>query len=214
MNALILVNGELGQSDVLRDRIHREIFGLVCAADGGAQHAGALGIALDVIVGDMDSCSALKLNPENHVKLVTYPAEKNETDLELAMHYAKGQGADRIVLVGVMGGRLDMAIANILLISNTSLNSGRIEIWEGKQTAWTINPPGDFIGGQPGDTVSLIPLGGQASGITITGFKYPLNDETLLPGTPRGISNVMEKPEAHVKFSGGVLLVIHTPGKI
>jgi thiamine pyrophosphokinase len=110
-----------------------------------------------------------------------------------------------------MGGRMDMTVANILLIAHANLISCRIEIWHGDQTGWVIKPPGEDIPGQPGDILSLIPLGGQAVGVTITGFKYPLRDDTLIPGTPWGISNIIEKPGARVQFSEGLLLVVHTP---
>ena len=66
---------------------------------------------------------------------------------------------------------------------------------------------------QPGDTVSLLPLGGDVSGITTEGLKYPLNNEELTFGPARGISNRLEKPSAHVKLSKGLLLAVHTPGR-
>ncbi|MEE8413957.1 MAG: thiamine diphosphokinase, partial [Dehalococcoidales bacterium] len=148
-----------------------------------------------------------------NTEFVSYPAEKDETDLELALFYAEKQGVDQIVMVGVMGGRMDMTIANILLMIHPSLSSCRIEVWHGEQTGWVIKPPGEDISGHSGDTVSLIPLGGFASGITTQGLKYPLKDEDLTFTSARGMSNRLEKPSAHIKLSEGLLLVIHTPGR-
>ncbi len=214
MKVLILANGELNKPDVLRNRIHAETFDLICAADAGARHADALNVTLNAIIGDMDSLSDLKPGINCHTKLISYPVEKNEIDLELALLYAAEKGADRIVIAGFMGGRMDMTLANILLLTHTSLNSCRIEIWHEQQTGWVIKPPGADIHGQPGDTVSLIPVAGRVSGVTNTGFKYPLSNETLMPGKTRGISNQLEKTCAHVEFSEGILMVIHTPGRI
>ncbi len=212
MKVLILANGELNKPAVLQKRIHAEAFDLVCAADGGARHADALNITLDAIIGDLDSLSDLNRSINSHTKLISYPAEKNEIDLELALLYAAEQGADKIVIAGLMGGRMDMTIANILLITYAGFSSGRIEMWHEEQTGWIIKPPGEDIHGQPGDTVSLIPLDGRASGITNTGFKYLLKNETLTQGKTRGISNLLKNQCAHVEFSEGTLLVIHTPG--
>jgi thiamine pyrophosphokinase len=213
MKALILVNGELYRPDVLRSRIRTETFDLVLGADRGAHYANTLYVALDVVIGDLDSLTDLERQDIGNPRFITYPTEKNETDLELALRYAKKQGADNIVLVGVMGGRMDMTIGNILLITHENLSSCRVEVWHGEQTGWVIKPPGEYIPGYPGDTVSLIPLSGNALGITTEGLKYPLKDEELTFGSVRGISNLMNKSSAHIKLSDGLLLAVHTPSR-
>ncbi len=213
MKALILVNGELYQPDVLRNRIRTEAFDLVLGADEGARYACTLNVTLDAVIGDFDSLSDLEQHGTSNTEFVSYPAEKDETDLELALLYAEEQGADRIVMVGAMGGRMDMTIANILLITHASLGSCRIEVWHGEQTGWVIRPPGEDIPGHPGDTVSLLPLGGCASGITTKGLKYSLKDQELPFGPARGISNLLVGQSSHIKLSGGLLLVVHTPGR-
>ena len=211
MKVLILANGELFKSDVLQRRIRNEAFDLMLGADGGALYADTLKVTLDAIIGDLDSLSVAEQKGIGNTKLVSYPPEKDETDLELALHYAEEQGAAQIVIVGAIGGRMDMTIANMLLISHTSFSSCKIKVWHGEQTGWVIRPPGEDISGHPGDIVSLIPIGGNASGITTRGLKYSLNDEDLSMVTPRGISNRLESPFAHIKLSDGLLLVIHTP---
>jgi thiamine pyrophosphokinase len=213
MKALILVNGELYKPDVLRRRIRAEAFDLVLGADGGAHYAHILNVTLDAVIGDLDSLSDLEQQGISNTKFFSYPAEKDETDLELALLYAKEQGANQIVVVGAMGGRMDMTIANILLITHASLSSCRIEVWHGEQTGWIIKPPGEGISGHPGDTLSLIPLGGYASGITTKGLKYSLKDEELTFVPARGVSNLLERPSAQIKLSEGLLLAVHTPGR-
>ncbi|MFC1934742.1 thiamine diphosphokinase [Chloroflexota bacterium] len=213
MKVLILVNGELYKPDVLRSRICAETFDLVLGADGGARYADTLNVTLDAIIGDLDSLSDLEEQGIGNTEFVTYPAEKDETDLELTLLYAEKQGADHIIIVGIMGERMDMTIANILLLTRASLSPCRIEVWHGEQTGWVIKPPGEDISGHLGDTVSLIPLGGDTSGITTKGLKYSLKDEDLTFSSARGISNRLEKPSAHIKLSEGLLLAIHTPGR-
>jgi thiamine pyrophosphokinase len=210
VRALILANGELHQPDVLRRRIHAEAFDLVLAADGGARYGANLNIVPDTVIGDFDSFSDSERQNLAHAEFISYPAEKDETDLELALLYAAKQGAGQIVLVGALGGRMDMSLANILLLAHAGLAACRIEVWHGAQTGWLIRPPGEAVAGRPGDTLSLMPLAGTATGVTISGFKYPLRDDTLTPGLTWGLSNVMEKPSAHVALLEGLLLAVHT----
>ncbi|MBN2076347.1 MAG: thiamine diphosphokinase [Dehalococcoidales bacterium] len=211
MNALVLANGELYETEILRERIQDEVFDLVIGVDGGSRYASELNITVDVIIGDMDSFPSHKHLGNKNTRFISYPEEKNETDLELALLYTTEQGVDKIVVVGAMGGRMDMTISNIQLIAHASSGSCRIEIWHGEQTGWFIQPPGEDIHRNPGDTISLIPIGGYASGITTKGMKYPLNNEELTMKS-RGVSNRIESPPAHVTFRDGQLLVVHTPG--
>ena len=211
MNILVLANGELYEIETLRERIQKEEFDLVIGVDGGSRYAPELKVTTDVIIGDMDSLSSDEHLRNKNARFISYPEEKDETDLEIALLYAKEHGADKIVIVGAMGGRMDMTISNMQLLAYASSESCRIEVWHGDQTGWIIQPPGDDIPGNRGDTVSLIPLGGDALGVATKGMKYPLKNEELTMQT-RGVSNRIESPPAHVTFSDGKLLVVHTPG--
>ncbi len=213
MKALILVNGELFQPDILRCRIQDEVFDMVLGADRGALHAAALNLTIDAIIGDLDSLSDSEQKIFSKAKFITYLAKKDETDLELALIYARKHGADHIVMVGAMGGRMDMTIGNLLLMTHPSLGSCRVEMWQGKQTGRIIRPPGEEIIGSPGDTVSLMPLYGSASGITTEGLAYPLKDAELRFGSVRGTSNLMENTIAHIQLLDGLLLAVHTNGR-
>jgi thiamine pyrophosphokinase len=213
--AIVLVNGLIDEVEAVRARLNGFPDATVIAADAGARHAGALGLWLDAVVGDLDSLGAdeaARLRAAG-VTVERAPTHKDETDFELALLYAAGQGAKRIVVVGALGGRLDMALANIQLIAHPALESVRIELWSGRQTAWIIRPPGGEMSGQPGDTLSLLPLGGAAVGVTTHRLAYPLHDETLPIGPARGVSNVFESDSARVDLRQGMLLVVHTPGR-
>ena len=63
--------------------------------------------------------------------------------------------------------------------------------------------------GQPGETVSLIPWGLPAEGVTTDGLVYPLNKATLLPYRARGISNQMLADTAKISVKRGALLCVH-----
>jgi thiamine pyrophosphokinase len=145
MKALILANGELHDSSVLRRRVQAESFDLVLGADGGASFARTLGLRLDGVIGDLDSLSPEEQLGLGDIPVKPYTAEKDETDLELALRYAQAKGVERVVVVGALGARMDMTVANLFMIADSSLGSCRVEIWHGEQTGWLIKPPGEDI---------------------------------------------------------------------
>jgi thiamine pyrophosphokinase len=213
--AIVLTNGKIDDPATLRIRLAGWGNALVIAADGGSGHAELLGLHLDAIIGDLDS---LDPGPRAALsaagtRLEVHPEHKNETDLELALLDAVQHGAEYIVVLGTLGGRLDMMLANLLLLLHPQLAGVHIEVWNGHQTAWLIRPPGDDLFGAPGDTLSLIPLLGNAEGTTTQGLEYPLHNETLEIGKARGISNVFTQDRAHVSLRSGVLMAVHIPGK-
>ena len=105
-----------------------------------------------------------------------------------------------------------MTLSNVLLLALPQLVGLDVRLIEGQQTAWLICDEATIYG-QPGDTLSLIPLGGDALGIRTQGLEYPLNDEPLHFGGARGLSNVLTAPVAHVRLREGALLAVHTPGR-
>jgi len=69
------------------------------------------------------------------------------------------------------------------------------------------------LSGHVKDLVTLVPVAGPAVGVTTRGIRYPLRDETLEPGSSRGLSNVRTAALAAVAIRGGRLLVIETPAR-
>ena len=213
--AIVLANGRLSDPAALRARLSSRGNALVIAADGGSQHAETLGLKPDIVIGDFDSLApALRAELEAEgTRFEQAPTHKDETDLELALLYAAQRGVEQVAILGALGGRLDMTLANVLLLAHPGLQSLQIELWAGWQTACLISPPGAEISGHPGDTLSLIPLGGDAEGIITHNLEYPLNGETLFFGPARGVSNVLTASTARVELRAGLLLAIHTPGR-
>ncbi|MGD1993325.1 MAG: thiamine diphosphokinase [Anaerolineae bacterium] len=184
---------------------------LVIAADGGTLHARAAGVNPHAVIGDLDSLPA-DLRDElaaGDTRLISRPPAKDETDLELALLYAVEQGAQEIVILGALGGRLDQTLANLLLLALPALRGLDVRIVERDQTAFLIRDQAT-IEGQPGDVVSLIPLGSDACGVTTDGLKWPLREETLHFGPARGISNLLLGRQARVRVQEGLLLCVVT----
>ena len=213
--AIILTNGIIEDPSIIRTRLKDWNDAIVIAADGGYLHAEILGLELHTVVGDLDSISKKTGSSffEQGIRIHSSPAEKDETDLALALLHATSLGVDRILILGAIGGRLDMSIANLLLMTLPSLAKIQVEMWVATQTAWIIRPPGDEVLGQPGDTLSLIPLAGTAKGITTSNLAYPLQNEKLRAGFSRGLSNVLTGSTASIELQEGHLLAILTPGR-
>ena len=194
---------------------------LVVAADGGARHAAALGVAIDHWVGDADSldADALAALEAAGVPLDRARPDKDETDTELAIRAALRLGADGIVLLGALGGRrIDHALANIGLLSLPELHDrpavilderARLSVLAGRAADGEA-AQAELVG-RPGDLVSLLPIGADVTGVSTTRLAYPLDDEPLPAGTPRGLSNVVTEPGATVRLRAGRLLVVETP---
>lgn len=187
------------------------------AADGGARHALALGLAPQLVIGDMDSLdreTQIRLK-EQGCRFIKHPAEKDETDLELALLQAAREGAAEIVVLGALGGRLDQLLANILLLAMPALKGIDVRLADSSQEAFIARSDRETaIPGDAGDTVSLIPLAGNVSGIYTQGLKWPLSGDTLTPGRARGVSNVIVSPPARVRVKKGTLLVVHRFRKV
>jgi thiamine pyrophosphokinase len=185
---------------------------LIVAANGGTHHARAVGLKLDHVIGDLDSLSSelqAKLEAAGTV-FHPHPPAKDETDLELALLWASQQSPEQIVILGAWGGRPDQTLANLLLLALSELSDIDVVIaappWEirlirgGERLA---------LSGEPGDGLSLIPLGGDVTGVTTTGLAYALDNEPLYFGPARGVSNVFEETNAEVRVAEGTLWCFH-----
>ena len=212
MRAIIFANGEFPDPQGARDLLRPD--DLIIAADGGTRHALAAGVAPHVVIGDLDSLpSADQARLEvASARVIRYLPRKDETDLELALLHAVHEGATEIVILAALGGRLDQTIANLLLLALPELDGLDVRIVEGPQTAFLIHEghDGSLIEGQPGDTVSLIPLGGDAVGVMAEGLEWPLHEDDLRFGPARGVSNVLTAEQARVRVRHGVLLCVVT----
>ncbi len=179
----------------------------IIAADSGIDRAAEVDLEVDIGIGDFDSVSGqgyLRAEAAG-VDLIRYPANKNATDLELAMVHAMSLDPDRLVVTALAGGRFDHLIANVLLLGDQRFSSVEIDAFVGDQRLSIINDR-RVLTGQIGSLVSLLPLGGPAVGITTIGLEYGLDNETLVAGSPRGMSNVLVGPLAVVSLLSGTLL--------
>ncbi len=179
---------------------------LVIAADSGYDLAVSEGYRVDVLIGDMDSISADSI--PRHVIVEKHPVDKDATDLELALSRVMVERPARVVVVGGAGGRVDheLAIA-ALLTSERWLTADEID-WV-TDRGWSHVVRGHrIIHGDVGSTISLIPMGGAALGVTTKGLRWNLTGATLDHGTTHGVSNEFTGPVADITVNRGCLLAI------
>jgi thiamine pyrophosphokinase len=210
MNAVIFAGGTLQAGKAVQQAIASAE--LVIAADKGAATALQFGCVPAVIVGDFDSLDTVSLQKikKQGSQMIQVPVEKDETDTELAITTAIDHGATNITLLGALGGtRFDHTMANMLLLAD--FQDVALRIVDGPSTCWLLRGPGRAsIDGQSGDLLSLFPLTADAVGITTTNLYYPLHNDTLRFGKPRGASNALTQAHAEVSLTQGLLLIIHT----
>jgi thiamine pyrophosphokinase len=188
---------------------------LVVAVDGGATWLEAIGRRPDVLVGDLDSVDpALVAVLEGAgVPIERHPTDKDASDTALGLDYARRHGASEAVIIGAFGGRrLDHEVANLLLLAADRAALGLdVRLVRGDaQVRGTGGGERLPIEARPGSLVSLLPVGGDAEGVTTSGLRYPLIDEPLPLGSTRGLSNEVVDEDASVQLSAGTLLVIES----
>ena len=182
---------------------------LVVAADSGYDIAIANGHRVDVLVGDLDSISETEI--PGHVVIERHPPDKDATDLELALSLVTRESPSRIVVAGGSGGRLDHELAVAALLSSPRWDMvDEIDWVSGRGVAYVVSGR-RIIHGDVGDLLTLIPMHGDASDVVVKGVRWPLNGETLLAGSTRGVSNLMESPVVDIRVSSGRLLAVRTP---
>ena len=176
---------------------------LIIAADGGVEHVRTLGITPDVILGDFDSLGYVPDGAN------VFPVEKDDTDAMLAVRKGLAMGCREFLLYGCLDGpRLDHTVANLQLLQYLADHKST-GILVGLTHMATVVKNGTVrFPGTPTGIVSVFCLGPDASGVTIRGAQYPLENGTLTAGFPLGVSNHFLNTAAEISVTDGSLLII------
>lgn len=182
----------------------------VVAADAGATLCRAWGVTPDVVVGDMDSVAPGVLDELEALgaRIEPHPREKLHTDARLALDAALAREPDEVVFLAGAGRRLDQTLANLQLLRRAAEAgcSARAVEADARLVAVTPRRPAD-LALPKGAVFSVLPLTEEATGVAITGARYPLRDATMRFVDPYGVSNVSEG-RVGVACATGVLAVI------
>lgn len=208
MKAVVVAAGELDPADAA----HVDGAALTIAADAGAQSLERIGRRPQLLIGDLDSVDPglVERLAQSGTRVERHPVDKEASDTELAVEAAFAAGATEVTLLGATGGeRLDHELANLLLLADRAFAGRGLAAVHGAARVTALHG-GDRreLAGRPGDLVTLLPVGSDASGVTTDGLKWPLAAATLTMGRSRGLSNEVVIAPASVQLEAGVLLVI------
>ncbi|MBI5944003.1 MAG: thiamine diphosphokinase [Chloroflexi bacterium] len=205
---VIFANGLMPEPERVRALLRPDDF--LIGADGGARHIMSLGLLPNFVIGDLDSLTEDDMYElgSADVRVDQYPADKDETDLELAIKYALQLDFTSIVIIAALGGRTDQALGNISLLTDLAASNADIRFDDGVEEMFFCRNQAQ-VKGRSADLVSLIPWGGDVSGVVTTGLKWTLRGETLFSYKTRGISNEMIDGTATVQVQSGLLLIVH-----
>jgi thiamine pyrophosphokinase len=177
----------------------------VVAANGGADHALALGLDVELAIGDFDSATQEAIEAARRAE--RHPVDKDATDLELALRAALAWQPRHILVVGGIEGRLDHLLGELLVLGADELAGIQVDAVLGDALVHVIRGE-RVLSGSEGELISLFALNAPAMGIETEGLAYPLRGETLVPGSSRGISNVFAAREARISLERGLLLAV------
>lgn len=201
MRAVIIGNGDISDYDYIRSKIIDGDY-IICA-DGGLRHLKDLEIMADLAIGDFDSSEI-----RDDIECITYPRDKDFTDGEIALDYAMEKGFDEIIMIGMTSSRLDHTITNILLATRGS----RVWVIDEKNEICSVTDK-LVIEGKKGKTLSIIPVFGNLTGVSLKGFKYELINDILFLGSSRGNSNVIADDKCEITVKDGMGIVIINDGE-
>ncbi len=209
---LIITGGQVEEA-FLTELLAKNKYDRIIAADRGLMMADKLKLIPHAILGDFDSVpdEILELYQGRDIPVYTFPKEKDKTDTQIAIELALEMEASDIHVVGGTGSRLDHTLANLHLLLiplqhgvNACILNANNKLYL-KKESFTIRQEEQF-----GSYVSLLPFTEQVRGVTLKGFKYPLNEVVLSLGSSLGISNEITSALAEVRLSEGILLVMES----
>jgi thiamine pyrophosphokinase len=187
---------------------------LLIAADAGLCNIAKCGLTPDIILGDFDS-----LDPDENIDLmggeaikkpeiVSFPIEKDDTDMMLAVKEGLSRGYTVYELYGGTGGRVDHLLANLQTLAYLSCRGAAGWLYGENYAVTAISNGHINFSARAGATVSVFAHGGPAEGVTLSGFKYILGGATLSPDFPLGVSNIADSGNAFIEVTSGTLLVV------
>ena len=201
----VVVSGGQPLSESRARAILSDVDYVVCA-DKGAMYAADYGIVPDLVVGDMDSVDEVSLSLIDKSKILISPRVKDYTDTHLAVIKALEKGADQITIICATGLRSDHAIANIRLLLFIDSKGATGKIIDDENIISLCTGKEEFDN-KVGTTVSLITLSDNVEGITLSGFRYPLNNCNADLSWTTGISNEIIAEKAVITVTSGNLLI-------
>ncbi|MBE6675295.1 MAG: thiamine diphosphokinase [Ruminococcaceae bacterium] len=205
MRAFIYVGGSIYPENITE---HPKGEDLRIAADGGYANAKRLGERIDIAVGDFDSFAKQKI--DEGVELVELPAEKDLTDSQVCVETAISRGADEIIIIGGLSGRLDHTLANLSVLQDLHARHIHGYITDGNNRAHYIKATSHLVARSAYKYLSLIAVDETCKGVSIKGCKYELKNQPVHRRLQVAVSNEITGNCALVSVKKGGLYVIES----
>ena len=184
---------------------------LVIAADAGYLTAKKMGITPAILLGDFDTLG--EENIPDGIECLRVPAEKNDTDTQLAVRVAIERGAGEIVIVGGLGGRIDHTLSTLAILEDLwERKNDRIFaiLTDGKNRVRFIRSSGTILPRSQYRSFSLIAADETVKGITLDGCKYPLKNGRISRRNQWAVSNEITGNCALIEIGRGGVWVIES----
>ena len=206
--------------EFVSEYLKNEQFDHVVCVDSGLDSAAKLGVRVDVILGDFDSVSSEvlerykeKQEEKDGAVFVSYPAAKDYTDTSMAVEWVLSKKPPEIVILGATGGRLDHLLSNINILVEPLKKGVPAYLADECNRLYLIDGAHRFKREDAfGKYISFLPLTTSVKGVTLRGFEYPLDNETLNIGMSRAVSNEFADGQdmAEIVFDDGILIVVES----
>lgn len=181
--------------------------------DSGVKPLIQSGLPVSFAVGDWDSLSQPKKWLEG-LSHVTLKSDKDASDLQYAISACREFGARRFVCMGFQGGEADQELGVHLDLSHAARFSDSVTSVGPRGVFSYFSKPNQdhLILGQTGQKLSIFPLSGEVKGVKFRGLRY-LPRGGILKVSSHGLSNVLMKRHAVIRFSKGRVIVMQPGNK-
>lgn len=187
---------------------HPKADDLCIAADQGYHTAKALGERIDLLLGDFDSIGSVPRDGNFEIQQV--PAEKDYTDTQLAVEIALERGADEIIIIGGLSGRLDHTLSTLAILEDLNTRGVYCTVTDGQNRARYLKSSSALIARSPYKYLSLIAADEVVKGVDIEGCKYPLKKATLRRRNQFAVSNEITGNVAFISVKKGGVFIIES----
>lgn len=222
MNKVLIVNGGCLTDSFLTEQYHAFAPDCVIAVDGALEAFDRTGLWLSHIVGDFDTVNKdvlaryLKAGEHGRIAIERHMPRKDETDAELAMQLALSLQPSEILVLGATGNRMDHTLANLELLYLPFEKGVPCSIADEENRIMLIEHRAVFTPDERWKYISFLPFTDEVSGITLTGFSYPLFGYRMVRGHRPGlcVSNEITAPTAEITIERGIVYCVRSSDRI
>jgi thiamine pyrophosphokinase len=201
---VICAAGPVSDIEKLRPLLRRDDW--VMAADGGIRLANRLGLSIDHIIADFDSVEREEAKGTG-AAISELPVKKNDTDTMAAARLGLQKGFRDFLILGGSGGRMDHTMANLAVMMFLIKNGARAVLADENNMVEMLLPGRRIVEPAENARLSLLPYAGQVSGLYVRNAEYELENATLTPDFPLGVSNEFKDRPVEISFTKGILMI-------